>query len=386
MTKLIAYYEGDISVMSWLKKLLCVESIDFRKMPVSNDSADYADLPSYISDILYLDKPDIILASNVDGHEKPLLSIEFASCTPQYQHALQRFSRMLASASADCPSIIIMAEKKRENGGDGKRIYSRSSALEYGAVKLMDTFGLPCFVFDWPTDEDFYLSFEEHTAFPPINDISMAKLKEFIYACIDARKDLNYSDTLLRKGIVMALIDENRAQAYKKGVPSIENPSGGEGKSSVKLDLKNTSLLIDEISDISPTHQKLMAGVSSFIVDREKSLVFYPSRVTAHAGDPYVGMIGYYDIAFTRSGRSTRERIHNLVAYADGVSMEEVLGVMNTFNAKTCPFAKEFAPSNSKKYNYHLKNGCKETKSKPVRIYAELADIVVFKDGVLIST
>ena len=84
---LIAYYEGDLSVVHWLQNLLCGRSISFRKMPARNDSADYADLPSYVSDILYLDKPDLILAALVDGHEKPLLSIEFATCTPQYQHA-----------------------------------------------------------------------------------------------------------------------------------------------------------------------------------------------------------------------------------------------------------------------------------------------------------
>ena len=94
--EVIAYYEGDISVTSWLSNLLNGVLITFRKLPTQNNSADYADLPSYVSDILYLDKPDLILAVSVQGHEKPLLSVEFASCTPQYQHALQRFSRMLA--------------------------------------------------------------------------------------------------------------------------------------------------------------------------------------------------------------------------------------------------------------------------------------------------
>ena len=383
--KLIAYYEGDISVTSWLSNLLNGVQITFRKLPTQNNSADYADLPSYVSDILYLDKPDLILAASVQGHEKPLLSVEFASCTPQYQHALQRFSRMLASASADCPSVIIMAPEKRENGGDGNRVYKRSAALEYGAVKLMDTFKLPCFVFDWPVDKDSYLETENATQWPPITAQSMQKLAKFIYACIDSRNNLNYSDALSRTAIVMELIDENRASAYAKGVPTIANPSGGDKKSAVKLDLKNTADLVQDIVAISPKHRALAEGVSKFIIEREQSLVFYPSRVTAHAGDPYVGMIGYYDIAFTRTGKTTRERLYNLVAFAMDVSISEVTDVMEDFNKSKCPFAKTFDPKIAKQYNYHLKNGCKETKSKPVRIYAELADIVVFKDGVLFA-
>ena len=136
---------------------------------------------------------------------------------------------------------------------------------------------------------------------------------------------------------------------------------------------------------LSPFHKKLAKEIPSYIMDREQSLVFYPTRVTEHAGDPYVGMIGYYDIAFTRSGESTRERFYNLVAYAKDVSITEITDVMHTFNNSKCPFAAPLVQKTSKSYNYHLRNGCKETKTKPARIYAELADIIIFKDGVLFN-
>lgn len=380
--EIIAYYEGDDSVKDWFSSLV-TKDVTFKKMPTRNDTKDYADLPAYISDILYLDKPDLIISMVHEGHEKPLLSIEFASCTPQYQHSLQRFSRMLASISAGCPSVLIIPFKKRSNDGDS--IYTRSTAIEYGSVKLMDVFKTPCFILDWPIDENYFLVNEEGTQYPLLDSDGIKKLKSLIASCIEAREDVNYVDSLTQKKIVHQLTDISRTNAYRNGVPSIQKPSGGDKASRVKLDLVDTNELLGEISDRSAFHKALCKNAPSFIKERAESLVFYPTRITAHAGDPYVGMIGYYDVAFTRYGKNTRERYYNLVAYAKDVSIKEVTGVMTKFAEKTCPFVDDINSKNSKMYNYHLKKGCKETKSKPVRIYAELADIVIFKDGVLFN-
>jgi len=380
--EIIAYYEGDDSVKGWFSALV-TQNVTYKKMPKQNDSKDYADLPAYVSDILYLDKPDLIISMIHDGHEKPLLSIEFASCTPQYQHALQRFSRMVASISAGCPSVLIIPKKKRAN--NLKDIYTRSTAVEYGSVKLMDIFKTPCFILDWSIDENFFLVNEDDTPYPLIDSDGIKHLKALVSSCIEARQDVNYIDSLAQKKIVHQLTDISRTNAYRNGVPCIERPSGGDKKSQAKLDLVDTEQLLGEISDRSAFHKALCKNAPPFIKERTESLVFYPTRITDHAGDPYVGMIGYYDIAFTRFGKSTRDRHYNLVAYAKDVSIKEVTGVMTKFATKTCPFVDDLQTKNSKMYNYHLKKGCKETKSKPIRIYAELADIVIFKDGVLFN-
>jgi len=382
--EIIVYYEGDDSVKDWFTSVMDIkEQITYKKMPTRNDTAAYADLPAYVSDILYLDKPDLIISMVHDCHEKPLLSIEFASCTPQYQHSLQRFSRMLASVTTGCPSVLIIPFKKLSN--DGESVYTRSTSIEYGAVRLMDVFKTPCFILDWASDEKHFLVNEPNMQYPLISSKGINLLKELIQACTESRQDVNYSDSLSQKKIIHQLTDENRSSAYRNGVPTISNPSGGTGNSQVKLDLLETKDVLTEISNISRFHKNLCNAAPQYIVDREKSLTFYPTRITAHAGDPYVGMIGYYDIAFTRFGKSTRERHYNLVAYAKDVSIHEITDVMSKFVTKTCPFTDDLTKSNSKMYNYHLKNGCKETKTKPVRIYAELADIVIFSDGVLFN-
>ena len=381
--EIIVYYEGDESIKDWLIKVMNIEgAVTFKKMPTKNDTARYADLPAHVADILYLDKPDLIISIIHDGHEKPLLSIEFASCTPQYQHSLQRFSRMLASVTTGCPSVLIIPFRKRANNGDS--VYTRSTSIEYGAVRLMDVFKTPCFILDWPSDQHHFLLNEANTQYPQLDSEGVNALKSLIDACVRSRQDVNYSASLFQKKIVHELTDANRANAYRNGAPTISNPSGGTSNSSVKLDLLQTQDLLDEIKAMSPFHKALCDLAPQFIKDRKQSLTFYPTRITEHAGDPYVGMIGYYDIAFTRYGQSTRERHYNLVAYARDVSINEVTATMSKFIASS-PFTKGLNKNNAKMYNYQLKNGCRAVKPKPVRVYAELADIVIFSDGVLFN-
>ena len=220
--KLIAYYEGSIKTKEWLNELLNRTDIDYRKLPTQNISKHFTKLPAYISDILYLDKPDIVLSGSLDGkHEKPIFSIEFASCTPQYQHALQRFSRMMASVVNGCPSIIIIPKLKREND-HGVRCYKRSRAIEYGAVRLMDIYNTPAFIFDWE-DEDGILKNEGSTGLPLMNTDSINQLKILLTKSIAEFYNIDYIGALWRMPIVKQIVDQTRERAYSGVLHQLPN-------------------------------------------------------------------------------------------------------------------------------------------------------------------
>jgi hypothetical protein len=378
---IIAYYEGSDDVKDWLKKIFPTLPIDFRRLPTRNDTAAFIDLPSYIADILLLDKPDVILAGSIDGiHERPMFSIEFASCTPQYQHALQRFSRMVASVTNGCPSIIVIPKRKRSN--DGASVYTRSKAIEYGAVRLMDLYACPAFVLDWP-DNDGELIFEKDMQLPALNTPSGKQIVRLLEASLEAFNNVDYRGALATKPIIRELTDDLRVQAYANGVPTPENPGGGTGGSQAKLEVVDTTELIDSVAARGPSFKALMSQLPTHFLRRPQSLVFHPTRITAHAGDPYVGMVGYYDIAFCRSGISTRERNFNLVALADDVSSDEITDVMKKYNEVSCPFTSPISKNNVKQYGAHLRTGCRFTKNKPTRVYSELLDLLVFTDSVI---
>lgn len=381
--QLIAYYEGSTQTQNWLNAALNRTDIIYRKIPTQNNSIEFTKLPAYVADILYLDKPDIIISGSISGeHEKPIFSIEFASCTPQYQHALQRFSRMMASVVNGCPSVLILPQNKREND-EGIRMYKRSRAVEYGAVRLMDIFGVPAFIFDWE-DDNGILKMEGTTGLPLLSSNSIKELSKLLNDSIKEFHKIDYVNALWRLPVSKKLLDETRVRAYTGGTPTIDQPGGGTGgTSSSKLDLIKTKDLLTKIEKISIVHKAQVKKISKFILEREDSLVFYPTRITAHAGDPYVGMIGYYDIAFCRVGKTTRERNYNLIAFCNDVSIDEINTTMTQFNNHKCPFVEDLTTKKLESYSYHLKYGCKLTKTKPARIHAELADIVVFNDGII---
>ncbi|MCG2594590.1 hypothetical protein LZ009_17570 [Ramlibacter sp. XY19] len=357
-------------------------------MPFSNLGTDFAKLPAYVADILYLDKPDIILSARTDEfHEKPIISIELASCTPQYQHALQRFSRMMASVVNGCPSVLVMAPRKAENSG-GTRMYQRSKAVDYGAVRLMDIYRIPAFVFDWP-EEDGILCCEGATSFPQLSTASMQSLKAFVSDAIASFGSLDYVEALWRLPSARRHLEEARTRAYASGPPTVERPGGGvvvDGRGpAANLVLRPTADVLEEVRTRIARGSQLLAKLPPFISDRSQSLVFSPTRFMDHAGDPYVGMIGYYDMAFCRIGKSSRERQYNLVADCRTISAAEVEDSMRAFNDSSCPFQVGITPANVLQYAYHLKHGCRETKPKPIRIYSELADLVIFSDRILFN-
>jgi hypothetical protein len=71
--------------------------------------------------------------------------------------------------------VIILPMQKREND-QGIRKYARSRAIEYGAVRLMDIFKTPAFIFT-SEDEDGILKMEKKMGLPQINSIPMIQLK-----------------------------------------------------------------------------------------------------------------------------------------------------------------------------------------------------------------
>jgi hypothetical protein len=380
MMEIIVYYEGSDSVKDWVTALLG-QKCDFRKIPSSNNSIAFAQLPSYVADILYLDKPDIIISGKQDGvHERPVFAIELASCTPQFQHSIQRFSRSLASVSNGCPNVLIMPMRKQAN--NGATVYVRSAAADYGAVRLTDVFKVPSLVVDWP-EKNGILQLNGQDTLPLLSDPNIVELGIYLRQAIGAFSQIDYLGALSRLPLTQKLIDHTRTRAYASGAPTIAKPGGGGAGGQVKLGIIKTEELIKQLVAEGRATPTSVSQIPEYFRNREECLLFYPTRITGHSGDPYVGMMTYYDMAFCRTGPTTRDRRYNLVAYCNGVAIDEVTSKMEAFNNDKCPFNIPLVPNNMLQYSYHLRDGCRKTKIKPVRIYSEIADLVAFTDGIL---
>ena len=96
-------------------------------------------------------------------------------------------------------------------------------------------------------------------------------------------------------------------------------------------------------------------------------------------------MLNYYDIAFCRTGPTTRDRQLNLIADASSLTKDEFESSLRQFYNKSCPLKDETNKDNRVIHSYHTKYGCRYTKIKPIRIYAEIVDLLIFKDGYFIN-
>ena len=375
------YYAGSDSEKKWIKRALPKGLlIKWQKLPGTNAGKLFFSSPNYVTDILYLDKPDFIISAQKKGsHEKPIVSIEYSACTPQYQHGIQRFSRMLASATQATPSIIIIPKQKKANSDN--QIYTRTKAIAYGAVKIKEIFNVPAYIFDWPEKKGIL----NHSSLPNLKDVRLLPFKKLLKEMLFAFDDSSYLKTLVKSKISINESQKIQEEAFASGAPTIMNPGGGIGNVGAKLDKVKTSELIKTIIAKLPKWKHTLSSLPTYFTQRKESVVFYPTRIIDHAGDPYVGMASYYDMAFCRNGPNPRERHTNLVADASQLSISEISDTMIAFKKHSCPFSMQISPQNLLKYSFYLKRGCRETKTKPLRIYSEIVDLLIFKDGVFIN-
>ncbi|MDO8572031.1 MAG: hypothetical protein Q7R79_05110, partial [bacterium] len=118
---------------------------------------------------------------------------------------------------------------------------------------------------------------------------------------------------------------------------------------------------------------------------KEKTLVFEPDGLKAQASafrtDPYAGMLCAFDNLFCRD--QDKGRVLNLILRAKNVRLGS--SGSRTFidiihNTKECPFMIE---QNKETATKHLaENQCPFTRAKQQRIYAEVADAIIFDDNV----
>lgn len=137
--------------------------------------------------------------------------------------------------------------------------------------------------------------------------------------------------------------------------------------------------------------KKTIGALPHRIFQRDKCLVFKPTgRLLEHAGDPYVGMLAFFDYAFCRTGTGVEDRKLNLIHMPANGASDHILDEFapdgyHSYWKNKCPFRESDLPSVEQQFaiSHHLQYGCVLTKSKPQRVLGYFADLIVFQDAVL---
>lgn len=387
-----------VASSKWIKKILTNDFVLIEEGIPKAGSPDFLNLTEKLKNILRLDKPDIIISKIKDGLEKPLVSIELSACKLQTQHIEQRMARIIAAAENGVPAIYICG--KELIGTDDKLVPFDPKHYDL-MYKIGDINEVPTFFYHWPTKGKQYIHEIGIQGSPPIDNPEIQKAISMIKILINEENNLSRTVSYFNNDKIEKEFSNLKSRAlgkkydlYKMAYKKDGNPI----KNSTLLEI-NTNELLNFLSNYMERDknwiQKTIKSFPKRILGREKTIIFKPnttkSRMFIKAGDPYVGMIASFDYAFCRTGKTVDQRSKNLIYMPlneDDSYMKRTLAKdgFNKFYKKDCPFKSTEVEKVQDQFKiaHHLQYGCTFTKIKPMKIYSNFTDLMVFKDSLLV--
>ena len=350
-----------------------------------NNTKSFARNPRRIQELLYLDKPDVIITHqrSASDIEQPVLAVEFSEQTPMGQNAYQRFPRAVASAESSVPFVIVFPSRDwvpRERGGTSGWEHA-SPFIFNGLRKLTDFHKLPALAVDWPFDEEadpirgYKCYDDEYANLPDSGSTEASELFSIVDIVLGNTIDRGSPQDLFRSRTVMARIDDLDERRMGRGAKFLKSPPPASGSYLPTQELG--AYVRQQCSDRSFDESRL----PDHILSRQRSFVFYAATQTFRA-DPYTGTLLVYDYSFCRYGATRDDRHTNLVVHLPRVGSNQLAEKYRRFYDRGCPF-KEESVDDARYLALHLREGCRFTKQKELRVFFSFADVVVLDDLVL---
>ena len=339
----------------------------------------FAKNPDTIQKILYLDNPDAIVTYGFP--EKPVLGIEFCAEAPSGHDIFQRVARVAASASLGTAFAFIFPEKKwvvREAGGR----WDEFNPMVMRAMMNISRFHrIPAMAFFWESSklsgdatEGFLLIDKKHSNMPDLNSDEMKKFVHFVNLTIDYTLENRHFEEMMFDPFI---IDREAWTWEKINSRCDKNPNMFKWSpltSCKKIATQDLVNLIQKVTKVKP-------NLPDYVVERSETMVYQP-ETNIFRSDPYTGSLVGIDYMVCRNGETVRHRHRNLVMYFPNLKFKDMRKMFIRYYKEECPFN----PKNKETDSYltlHLRDGCRYTKQKELRIYCYVADALVFRDAAL---
>lgn len=382
------WHAGDNNAADWFEEGVAPAGLVWDKVTIPKPgTAEFLNLPESFKNILRLDAPDIIATLEVNRTDRPVVSVEITTTTPQSQHAKQRVPRLVAAAETDVASIYIIPGRKLSGG----TFYSLGADLYFGTSRIGAFNDIPVLVYRFP-DTGGLLQYS--TRYPNQPELTAPEIEDaFTTICAIIKHKLANPHSLR---------DFKNALDHDTWIRSQVNAQRAIGAAATVNIANYTTLTEIDTTDLQNflrTNTGMKGGritetvgkLPDRIHSRERTLIMRASRLFAHAGDPYCGMLAFFDYAFCRIGRGVEDRDKNLIFMpaASGISQITDQFAPNGYHRfweRKCPFSSSSVPSVDAQFNisHHLQYGCVYTKIKPLRIYGYFSDMIIFQDAVLV--
>jgi len=376
------YGESDEDA-KFLKEISILQDLPctFHKIYGSN-TKDFVRNPDLIKDLLYLDKPDVIVT--MGEPERPIFGVEFCGEAGTGHNYFQRVARIVAAAERGTPFAYVFPERKwvrreKDEGWDYYNPLMFQTLIQIGRFHRTPVLG-----FFWEADlsrgksTEGYLTFDEQ--YPKLPDRTHSEIKalsQFLNLTVEyAQRNQPFSSLVFEP-----FYGHREAWMWEKFHARAGNRTWSP-LTSCKV------IPTDELeTEICNLMGKERLELPPYIKARQESVV-YKNYCRTFRGDPYAGALCAVDYLWCRNGPTVRHRYRNLVLHFANASYQQVVEMYGGYYQRKCPFREQVTepPRESgtlRHLTLHLKEGCRYTKKKELRILCFIADVILFKDGVL---
>lgn len=348
-----------------------------------NNTKSFTNNPDSIKKILYLDKPDIIITSG--NPTRPIISIELTSAAGTGHALLQRVARVVAAAENDVPVAFLLPEKVWVTRKNNNARWDSYNPLFFKTLIQIGRFHQnPVAAFFW--DAHLEKGSQSNKMLIVDDEPRFANLPN--RELDEVQKLFDYINLTVRYYI------ENRSYREMQFEPIVsERLEFMWGKYHQKVNQNNKTM-----TDWSPYSKTRVISTADFtkivkeaypsaefgtlLLSREDTLIYQASTVR---GDPYAGVLSALDYLHCRTGPSYEDRHTNLIIEFTNASIGDMLSKASSFYCNSCPFNTEKV-EDAEQATYlmlHLRDGCRYTKQKEIRVFCYFADGIIFNDGVL---
>jgi hypothetical protein len=382
------WHANDRNAADWFEAGVAAVGLVWDKVPIPKPgTAEFLNLPEPFKNILRLDNPDIIVTLELNRIDRPVVSVEITTSTPQSQHAKQRVPRLVAAAEADVASIYIIPGRKLSGGS----LYGLGADLYFGTSRIGDLNDIPVLVYKYPDSAGIL---QHSPVYPNQPELTAPEIQNaFTTICTIIQHKLTHHAKL--RDFKNALDRDS----WIRGQRNTQRAIGASARVNVSNYTTLTEIDTGNLSSFLNSNTGMTAGrirdtlikLPNRILNRDKTLIMKVSRLFSHAGDPYCGMLAFFDYAFCRIGREVEDREENLILMPNAAGISQITDEFapngyNRFWRTRCPFSFDGVPSVDAQFNisHHLQYGCIYTKIKPLRIYGYFSDMIIFQDSVLV--
>ena len=382
------WHANDLNAANWfIEGVKPLKQTWTKEIIPAAGSAGFLRLPEQIKRILRLDKPDLIATIERNGRDEPVVSIEITSTTPHGQHTKQRFARLVAAAEAGVPCLYITPERKAALVGNRPHIYNLTASVYYALQRINTLNTAPAFIYCYSDLAGNLLTDSRFPQQPSLKHLDIQHAFRTIVSAI-SRLSANVDLAAWRRdpwvSSELKRID-TKASGHAEAVSKYETLEEIDTRDLESYLLAATSMTQKWISQtLNESPPRLFS--------RDKSLIFKPNgRLFEKAGDPYCGMMAFFDYVFCRTGSGVEDRHTNLIYMPLKKSRPRDISDFatngyHTFYKRDSAFRHKHVDKVAQQFqiSHELQYGGVFTMIKPLRIYGYLADLIVFNDAMLV--